>query len=372
MGQPNKKKALLAVLLAGSMLFCAFFSLITRADDSLPTLYCNDEVWYKATIVPLRIYHSVYVPISVFEQLEGITVTFYERNNTAMISRSDSQYISFDFARNSASVKENERFYLMTYTEGGERYVPLVTTCEYLDLQCETHTSVLDGSISARICDGKQTKTFAELLRRYNPAALDGQTEPPETTAPSQPIDPVDSALFLTVDGLGDGTRIPALLDLLEDFEIKAAFFVTPEELEEKENLILSLLAGGHTIGFLVEKAGAADTLAEANARLMERFKQTTRLYRLQDDEDSDGIHAALRGLGYAACGWHLDLGKTEDSVRQTLIDFRRAVKEEGHLVLRAQPDGFNTVGYLREFFLSAQGKRSFSPVTFAYYAAAA
>ncbi len=372
MGTQAKKRALLAVLLVGAMLFCTIFSLITRADDSLPTLYCNDEVWYKATIVPLRIYHSVYVPISVFEQLEGVTVTIYERNNTAMISRSDTLYISFDFTRNSASVKENERFYLMTYTEGGERYVPLVTTCEYLDLQCETHTSVLDGSISARICDGKQTKTFAELLRRYNPAALDGKTEPPETTAPSQPIDPVSSALFLTVDGLGDGTRIPALLDLLEDFDVKAAFFVTPKELEEKENLVLSLLAGGHTLGFLVEKSGAADALAEANERLMERFKQTTRLYRLQGDEDAEGIHADLRKQGYAHCGWHLDLGMTEDSVRQALIDFRRAVKAEGHLVLRAQPDGFNTVGYLREFFLSAQGKRSFSPVTFAYYAAAA
>ena len=372
MGKQTKKIALLAVLLVGAMLFCTFFSLITRADDSLPTLYCNDEVWYKATIVPLRIYHSVYVPISVFEQLEGVTVTTYERNNTAMISRSDSLYISFDFASNSASVKENERFYLMTYAEGGERYVPLVTTCEYLDLQCETHTSVLDGSISARICDGKQTKTFAELLRRYNPAALDGKTEPPETTAPSQPIDPVGNALFLTVDGLGDGARIPALLDLFEEHEIKAAFFITPEELEGKENLVLSILAGGHTLGLLVEEAGAADALADANERLMERFKQTTRLYRLQDGDDAEDIHAALRELGYAHCGWHLDLGMTEDSVRQTLIDFRRAVKGEGNLILRAWCDGFNTVGYLREFIFSAQGKRVFSPVTFAYYAAAA
>ena len=97
MGIQKQKIALLAFLLAGAVLFCTFFSLITRADDSLPTLYCNDEVWYKATIVPLRIYHSVYVPISVFEQLEGVTVTLYERNNTAMISRSDTLYISFDF-----------------------------------------------------------------------------------------------------------------------------------------------------------------------------------------------------------------------------------------------------------------------------------
>ena len=372
MGTQTKKSALLAILLAGAVLFCTFFSLITRADDSLPTLYCNDEVWYKATIVPLRIYHSVYVPISVFEQLEGVTVTFYERNNTAMISRSDTLYISFDFTRNSASVKENERFYLMTYTEGGERYVPLVTTCEYLDLQWETHTSVLDGSISARICDGKQTRTFEELLRRYNPAALDGRTEPPETTAPSQPIDRVGNALFLTVDGLGDGARIPALLDLLEEFDVKAAFFITPEELAEKENLVLSILAGGHTLGFLVEKAEAADDLAEANERLMQRFKLTTRLYRLQDDDNAEGIHAALRELGYAAWGYHLDLGMTEDSVRQSLTDFRRAIKNEGNLILRARPDGFNTVGYLREFFLSARGKRAFSPVTFAYYAAAA
>ena len=372
MGIQKQKIALLAFLLAGAVLFCTFFSLITRADDSLPTLYCNDEVWYKATIVPLRIYHSVYVPISVFEQLEGVTVTLYERNNTAMISRSDTLYISFDFTRNSASVRENERFYLMTYTEGEERYVPLVTTCEYLDLQWETHTSVLDGSISARICDGRQNKTFEELLRRYNPAALDGKTEPPETTAPDQPIDPVGSTLFLTVDGLGDGGRIPALLDLLEEFDVKAAFFITSTELVEKENLVLSILAGGHTLGLLVSEEGAAAELAEANQRLMERFKLTSRLYRLQNDDHADDIHSALRELGYAVWGYHLDLGMTEDSVRQTLTDFRRAIKIEGDLILRVRPDGFNTVGYLREFFLSAQGKRTFSHITFAYYAAAA
>ncbi|MBQ2767845.1 MAG: polysaccharide deacetylase family protein [Clostridia bacterium] len=367
----SKRCGILVLVLMLAVLFCTLFSLATRADSSLPTLYCNDEVWYKAKIVPLRIYHSVYVPISVFEQIEGVTVTFYERNNTAMIYRSESQYISFDFNRNSASVQENERFYLMTYEEDNERYVPLVTTCEYLDLQCETYTSALDGSISARICDGRQTKTFEELLRRYNPAALDGDIDTSGTgDITSIPVSG-ERVVFLTIDGLGDGDRIPALLDLFEEYSIKVTFFITPQELTEQEETVLSILAGGHTLGFLVERDSAEEELAAANARLMLRFKRTTRLYRLADGELSVEEENTIANRGYACWTWNYDLGVSEDTVRQTLIAFRRALRTDKNIVLRAQPDGFNTVGYLREFFNSAEGTRAFLPLTPAYYAEA-
>lgn len=360
-----------AVVLA-AILFCGFFAGFTvgsRADDSAPTLYVNDEVWYKTGIYPLRVYNSVYVPISIFEQIRGVTVTFYD-NNTAMIYRNENCFISFNFNRSAAMSQTNEWFYLKTYLEDNERYVPLITTCTHLGLKQETYRSEINDSISVRISDGSQTKSFLELLERHNPGAISVATTAPSTTETTTYLDPVENAVFLSIDGLGGGERIPALLDLFEEYAVTAAFFIMPAELEAHPDLVLSIIAGGHSLGFLVELDGALGTLAHANAALMERFKMTTRLIRVVDDDRMTAVDDnQLAVAGYSRWGSHIDLGETEAEVRAALIAFRRSLGEEGHIVLRAQPDGFNTVGYLREFFNSAQGKRLFFPITPAYFA---
>ncbi len=362
-----------AVLLA-AVIFCGCFAVFTvgsRADDSAPTLYVNDEVWYKTGIYPLRVYNSICVPISIFEQLEGITVTI-NANNTAMIKRSENCFISFDFNRNSAisPYANNERFYFKTYLEDGERYLPMLTVCTHLGLEHDTYTSKIDKSISVRICDGSQQKTFHELLERYNPGAISVATTAPPTTETTTYLDPVENAAFLAIDGLGSGERIPALLDLCEEYAVSAAFFITPDELETRQELVLSIIAGGHSLGFLVEREGAQETLAAANAALMERFKMTTRLVRIIDADQMTAVDDnQLAVAGYSRWGSHIDLGTTEEAVRAALIAFRRLLGEEGHIVLRVDPDGFNTVGYLREFFNSALNKRLFFPITPAYLA---
>ena len=363
----------IAAILLAALIFCGCFvgfTVNSRADDSAPTLYVNDEVWYKTGIYPLKVYNSICVPISIFEQLEGITVTV-NANNTAMIKRSENCYISFDFNRNSAisPYANNEKFYFKTYLEDGERYLPMLTVCTHLGLQHETYQSKIDQSVSVRISDGSQQKTFRELLERYNPGAVNAVTTPPATTETTAPLDPVENAVFLSVDGLDNADRIKALLDLCEEYAVHGAFFVAPEELESRSALVLSIIAGGHSIGFLVEREGAVEALTAANAALMARFKMTTRLVRITD---ADALTAeednALAVAGYSRWGSHIDLGRTEDAVRAALIAFRASLGEEGHIVLRVDPDGFNTVGYLREFFNSAQGKRLFFPITPAYY----
>lgn len=361
-----KSRAAVAAVLAAAIFFCALFTLATRADDTAPTLYVNDEVWYKTGIFPLRVYHSVHVPISIFEQIRGVSVTFYD-NNTVMISRSNGQFISFDCSKDMGMTQDNERFYVKTYLENNERYVPLITTCKALGLEQETYRSQVDGSTSVRICDGTQTKTFTELLQRHNPGALAAVTTETATETTTY-LNPVDNAVFLSIDGLGDGSRIGAMLDLFEEYGVTAAFFITPAELETYPDTVLSILAAGHTIGFLVELDGALEALADANASLMHRFKQTTRLIRIKGEQPNVLQSAQLAGAGYERWGWHIDLGTTETEVRAALTAFRRGLAEEGHIVLRAVPDGYNVVGYLREFFKSAQDKRLFFPITPAYY----
>jgi len=366
----TRKHALPALLLAAAMLFCLFFSIASRADENSPTLYVNDEVWYKTGLYPLRVYNSVYVPISIFEQIAGITVTFYD-NNTAMIYRDENSFISFDFNRSVAMSQKNDRFYLQTYLENNERYVPLLTVCDTLGLERETYRSEIDGSVSVRICDGSQQKTFVELIQRYNPDAVSVATTPPVTET-TVFLDPVENAIFLGIDGFGAGERMEALLDLLDEYGVKAAFFITPEELERYPDLVLSVIAGGHSLGFLVELEGALETLSAANAALMQRYKITTRLIRITDHPISAADDNRLAVAGYSRWGSSIDLGRTESEVRAALVTFRQSLGLEGHIVLRAVPDGYNTVGYLREFFKSAQGKRIFLPITTAYISPAA
>ncbi len=353
-----------ALLLA--VLFCALFAVNTRADDNLPTLYCNDEIWYKTGLYPLRVYNSNYVPISIFEQIKGVSITYYE-NNTAIIYRNENNFISFNFSRNEAMTQDNERFNLKTYLENGERYVPLNTTCNALGLGHEEHRSAVDGSVAVRITDGTQTKTFEELLRRHNPGALASETTAPPASDTTTYLDPVENAAFLSIDGLGEEERLYALLDLCAEYGVTATFFLSPEELSQSPELVLSVLAAGHTVGFRVSLAHAEEELAEANAELMRRFKRTTRLVRITDGTPSLEEENAIAMAGYARWGAQIDLGRTETEVRSALIEFRRSLSKIGHIVLRVDPDGYNTVAYLREFFKSAGGKRLFSPITEAY-----
>lgn len=357
-----------AVLLLAAVIFCAtfaFFTVGTQADNTLTMLYVNDEVWYKTGIYPLRVYHSTYVPISIFEQIKGVTVSFYA-NNTAMIMRSKDLFISFDVNRGSAMSSNNERFYFPTRLVDGERYLPLLTTCEQLKLQCETYESKVDGSISVRICDGSQTKTFEELIAKYNPGALEREETTPPATETTVYIDPVENPAFFAVDGIANGGRIDALMKLCDEYAVSGAFFVRPAELEAYPERVLSLLAGGHSIGFLVEAEGALDALREANAALMRRYHRTSRLVRIEG-EIPDELDEALLAAGYSRWGHHIDLGPSEASVRAALIAFRASLSETGQIVLRVDPDGYNTVGYLREFFNSAKDKRLFFPITPAY-----
>ncbi len=357
------------LVLVLSMIFCTLFTVCIRADENLPTLYCNDEVWYKTGLYPLRVYNSNYVPISIFEQIRGISITYYE-NNTAIVYRDQHNFISFNFSRNEAMTQDNERFNLKTYLENGERYVPLNTTCNALGLEHEVHRSAADGSVAVRITDGSQTKTFAELLRRYNPGALAEHTAPPpQTTEPTPPLDPVENAAFLCIDGFGEEGQLNALLDLCAEYDVSVTFFITPDELRQAPDSVLSVIAAGHTLGFLVPLAHAEQTLAEANAELMRRFKQTTRLIRITDGQPTLEEENAIAVAGYARFGFHIDLGRTESDVRAALIDFRQSLSRPGHVVLRVDPDGYNTVAYLREFFKSAEGKRRFFSITEAYLA---
>lgn len=356
------------VLLA---IFVGMFTVVTRADAKAPTLYCNDEVWYKADVYPLLNYNSVYVPISIFEQFPGVSITMYERTNTALISRSEEQYISFDFNRDAAMTPFNERFHLKTYLENGERYVPLVTTCVSLGFKHETYTSTVDGSISARICDGTQTKTFPELLRRYNPGALEpvtAETTPPPVTTP---IDPLKNAIFVTVSGLGDGHLLEAMLSLLEENGISATFFLTEQEYRTMPDEVISILAGGHMLGIEVPADGALDALARINAYLADRWFTTTRLMRLSDGTPDHVSDAELAAAGYVRWGTHFDLGRTETEVRTALSAFRRQLATEGRIVLTVRLDGYHPVSYLREFIDSTKGSRAFLPITPAYYAQA-
>ncbi len=62
-------------------------------------------------------------------------------------------------------------------------------------------------------------------------------------------IDTKDRVIFLTVDDWGSDYAITQLLDVLEEYDAKATFFVVTRYVESNPNLLRAIAAGGHAIG---------------------------------------------------------------------------------------------------------------------------
>ncbi|NCA68375.1 MAG: hypothetical protein EOM87_09995, partial [Clostridia bacterium] len=65
------------------------------AEESLPSMYVNDEPWYnEAQYTWIKIFLVDYIPISILEKIEGIEITFNKYLRNVMISYGEDKYMT--------------------------------------------------------------------------------------------------------------------------------------------------------------------------------------------------------------------------------------------------------------------------------------
>ena len=139
--------------------------------------------------------------------------------------------------------------------------------------------------------------------------------------------------LFLTFDG-GPDYRLADIVRVLDEYDAKATFFVVGQSVTSATiPLLASALEDGHTIGSLTWSNAdistctpeeIVDEVQNAGAALTRVYEEagrdpsaSPRLFRFPRGHEGDhtqrrAAYRTLAGLGYAVCGYDLDVGTAE------------------------------------------------------------
>jgi peptidoglycan/xylan/chitin deacetylase (PgdA/CDA1 family) len=145
---------------------------------------------------------------------------------------------------------------------------------------------------------------------------------------------PAQPRVALTFDDGPDPQATPALLDLLAERGVKAAFFLVGERARAQPELVRRIAAEGHLVGNHSDRHGAFTNLyprarlcrelAACQASLATLSGETPRYYRPPFGLANHAIHGAARLVGLEVVGWEvrgLDTGgrSAEAVVRRVL-----------------------------------------------------
>lgn len=324
-----------------------------------PTLYVNDEPWYKNKTYTLIIRnvnqsgtaYEYYVPISIFEYFD-LKVEQSAKSKKYLISDPLSdRYISFDlnFPDDShlAITSGGVWTALTTHLYYGERYVPVDIVADAMGLTYSIFRSQNDSKyVTLRVCNGNQKKTFEELIKTYDPDMLkkSAETTPPaetspsshETTGPSgddpsieippEEVDSVSRTVYLTFED-GPNEYTEQILDILDEYGYKATFFIVGDNIPEYTDLIVRMAASGHSVGLHTmtadEKKFASDLnlmiseLHEENNLLMRIIKQKSHIIRAPGGSSTNNFYLTtkhkemIQNEGYVLWDWNIDSDDT-------------------------------------------------------------
>ncbi len=293
-----RRVSVIAAILA-VCIFSGVFFLVRITAASAPSLFHNDEKWYKDSTATLEIIDGIpYIPIDIFGMYSHIELSLDSRRGEFMLyNRTSRQYISVLYNEKIATVNGTEEIYLNLYKlHGGYYYVPAQYFCTVLGFSCEMVDSNATVGKTLRINDGNATKTLAELLSPYAGSGADtgestpSVTDPPVTVPPVTPgEDKTERTIYLTFNTI-EKENTNSILKTLKNASMRATFFFTDAEIALYPSVVNSAYVGGHSLALTADTFVDADDfirqMNDANERLYGITKTKTRIVQLPKNAD--------------------------------------------------------------------------------------
>lgn len=297
------KKRRLAAWLMTIVLCLGLFAPPTASAADLYFVSVNDSLLaLTSDTMPFWSGGVLHVPYTVFDSNSngginlGISCT-YNRNYNTVLLYNNEQILTFHLDTGLCL----DELTGVTYPNravmrNGRPYLSLSTVCSFFDLEYTYNVlpNVSQGflvrikSDSAVLSDDKFIDAASDLidrrLREYNQSlASSGSSSSGSggTVTPTQPSTgekpssaSVPTYLAFRCDS-ADG--LASILDTLRAKSVYALFFVTPDLLEQEDNLIRRMLGSGHSVGILAQGGTQEETarLLEEGARLLEELAYT-------------------------------------------------------------------------------------------------
>lgn len=164
---------LIAALLCALMLVLVPATVYAEA-GKVPSLFYNDEAWYKDSSSPLVVRKGEYfVPAEIFRMFDSVSVTTPTDDNLLIHNTETGEYISLLFSSQSAAVNGEIIRGVSSFRDSGAYYVNAETVCNAIGIKIEYYEAE-DGKITLRLYDSDRKLSLGTLIKNY--VVEDGDT----------------------------------------------------------------------------------------------------------------------------------------------------------------------------------------------------
>jgi len=302
-----KKK--IAVAVAAAVL-CAVFAVMVFASSSqqVPSLFHNDEAWYKDEMAPALYRNGAYyVPIDFVAMFDYISFTTHRDGENILLTNSETgDYLSVLCSHGSACANGTILENIGVFRENGYYYLEAEIIAAYLGVAVEYSHKDTPKECSVRVYDEHRLMQFDELLALYEdgiPAETEGPGDlfPVETEEEPTTVGERTVRIFLLCCE-SEGDEIISSGQVAEQLGFTYSLFLTPgaEGIWE--------LDMNSSVGLYAVSADEAESMNETLERLYCR-KTHTVLATGNDTEDRK-----LMKAGYYLLKPDFTVGNTTDA----------------------------------------------------------
>ncbi|MBR2435747.1 MAG: hypothetical protein IKB22_09780, partial [Lentisphaeria bacterium] len=300
------------------------------AEYDMPTLFHNDEAWYKDSMAPLLMKDGRYhIPADLLGMFGDLTVSSHQDNDNLLITRgtgAEGTYVSILFSDKTAVIDGRLQENVGIFRENGFTYVDGEWIAEIFSLTC-TYARTENGNTVLRLSDAEAARTMEELMTLYR--------EEPMQTAPMPEKEPARTG--------EDGIRRIYIVtgDNYENPE-----FTPAEAVVKNSGLVCTMFLHGRSdpekyweyafFGNAGICAGSAEEADAVNDRLESLFCRRLE-YVLPAYGDTD--REALRQAGYIVVepDFVVDYSTDPDAIYGELTAF---LEENDSVIVKVSGDG--------------------------------
>ena len=316
----------------------------TFADSALPSLFWNDEGWYKDGIAPLIVREGKhYVPADLFSMLESISVTAPQQDNLLLTNTATGAYVSILFSEGTAAVNGEITDKIGVFRDGTVYYLEAEAVAEALNVRMEILTA--DGSQMLRLTDGREQLSMNELFAQYTEQNGGGVSLSPDWLDANHRVK--GKRLHILCVSPEPDSEI-SVMRRLYDFGIECTVFLRDDASET--DVLFASACGAY--GVVPVESGMTVEAVDARFSPLTHRRATLALSAGDDAEDDK-----LRAAGYLPLKPDFVVtGQTDPAVFIEEAAYAMREASELTVLLTDTPDGWDAAQLLRDFVWESDG----------------
>ncbi|MDR3207031.1 MAG: polysaccharide deacetylase [Oscillospiraceae bacterium] len=282
----------------------------------------------------------VYAPLSVLTvSATGIFSSQTDTGRLVTLFAPGNKILTFDLDAGLAYDSEKQYAYRAIRLDG-RALLPMDAVCSYFNLSYGVLTSEYGPLLRLRVRTQQNTDdnflytvkaTLADRYQKYVAAHTPDVSTPPSGAPPTPPSapppptpTPAPRIVYLTFDDGPTSGNTDGILDLLDQYGVKATFFVLGTNMRKNEKSIRRMVGSDHVVGlhsythqkelFYASSAAMLDELERTNDLLARLTMTRTRLVRVpygSNPHMTEALCEAMSDAGYRFWDWNLDGDQT-------------------------------------------------------------